>query len=225
MTLQISIPQYQLDREVETVINEFGVDINRTEKLPLIQGQNTSSEFYIVNDGLLPESSYLVVTPDIIEEGADLSIVKTPFLIRNLRTSMETAKLMKYNGDLDGPNTETVILYQLRAALAYKLGEAIRQLIPQGVFHEILIRPKYDIASFKDHQQKVVNLIYEDYTEMPRNKRLNVIVIDSIATAKTPLKSIPRFVDVAVNEYHNTIANMSYVGWISKPGAVAVHKI
>jgi hypothetical protein len=108
----------------------------------------------------------------------------------------------------------------LRAAPGYELSGAFKKIVKKCCFRNIWIRPCYKKPSFRNHDKGGpidVDIIYEDFSKLPRKKEIFLLKPDTEATGKTGKKAIDRMIEKC-EEVESTIKEIVLYGFISIPG-------
>lgn len=207
-----------LDRIVEL----FGVEVDLTEPVEVsglargtrvfrVRGFPSDCEVYIV-DSLAGKD--IACHPHIVgEELAGLCLEAARDAARAIT---ELTPLREYGGGA------VVYEHVLRAAPGYRLHEALREL---GVgFREVWVRPRYVVPSYRDHESeaKAIEIVYDDFSNLPRREVLLVLKPDTEASGRTGEASLRRIAEVA-EERNSALEELIVYGFISKPGLETIY--
>ena len=212
--------QAVLDRIVEV----FGIEVDLTEPVEVsglaedtrvfrVRGFPDDCEVYII-DSLAGKD--IACHPHIVgEELAELC----------LQAARDAAKAILELTPLREYGDEAVVYeHVLRAAPGYRLHEALREL---GVgFREVWVRPRYVVPSYRDHDEveaKRLEIVYEDFSNLPRRELLLVLKPDTEASGRTGEISLKRLAEVA-EEKNSALEELVVYGFISKPGLESIYR-
>lgn len=206
---------------VDDIVEEFGIRVNLTERVE-VEGLGRSSRVYLAK---LPHGTrvYILDTPEIRALACHPHIVGEEFARLNLEAAREAAKTLLTLTPLgDAGRDEVVFQHVLRAAPGYRLHEALREM---GIgFREVWVRPRYVTPSYRDHdedQSKRLEIVYEDFSQLPEGGELIVVKPDTEASGRTALKSLERL-RKAAEERGARLHTLIIYGFISEYGLRAV---
>lgn len=96
--------------------------------------------------------------------------------------------------NVDAQKKESEIVFEqiLRAAPGYQLHQAAAKLIPNS-FRTVYIRPRYTHTSYRDHDgmiQRQLDIVYEDFSQLPPNKNIFLMMQDTVASSRSAEISI-----------------------------------
>lgn len=114
----------------------------------------------------------------------------------------------------------------LRAAPGYQLHRAAAKLIPDS-FRTVHIRPRYTHTSYRDHDgvmQRQLNVVYENFVELPKNRDIVLIMQDTVASSKSAEVSIEAAMRHC-EEVGSRIRKWILYGFISLEGAKLLDKV
>ncbi|MCD6341647.1 MAG: hypothetical protein J7L83_02185 [Thaumarchaeota archaeon] len=210
---------------LDKLIDVFGIKTHLTERVDVpgisegarvfkVKGFPKNCEVYII-DNLAGKD--IACHPHIVgEELAELS----------LKAAEDAAKAILELTDIREYGEKAVVYeHVLRAAPGYRLHEALREI---GVgFREVWIRPRYVIPSYRDHDEieaKKLEIVYEDFSNLPRRELLLVLKPDTEASGRTGEISLKRLAEVA-EERNSALEELIVYGFISKPGLESIYEV
>lgn len=188
--------------------------------LRLLEGERVNLErgvAFRVRLGL-PCEAYVLDSPEGRDLAAKPELVGEDFLEANRNLARVAAQLLV---DALEPDTPKVFLHVLRGSLGYRLHEALKLA---GVeLSEVWIRPRYVEGGFGDHRTKVVEITYEDFSELGQMASIecDVIVADTVATGNTLLRCLQRLY-LALEELGARLRTLALYGFISLKGLESV---
>ena len=209
---------------IDKLIEVFGVKVDLTEELKVsklsedarvfrVNGFPRDCEVYIV-DTLAGRD--IACHPHIV--GEELSRLCLEAAEEAVKAIIELTPIKEYGGDA------IVFEHVLRAAPGYRLHEALRN---SGIdFREVWIRPKYITPSYRDHEEageKSLEIVYEDFSDLPRRECLLVIKPDTEASGRTGQISLRRLAEVA-EEKNSALQELIIYGFISEPGLKRIYQ-
>jgi hypothetical protein len=168
---------------INDIIKEYSLDTQHTNALK-IEGLDRSTHVFKVAKKGLPKELYIIDTP------AGRSISMHPHIVgKNLdklafSAAIEAAKAIRLLvlNDKESGGCKLVFENVLRAAPGYKLLPALRRALPHTDIRETFIRPKYVMASYRNHRRRVLKAVYKDFSMLPRKSKLILIKPDTEAT-------------------------------------------
>lgn len=208
---------------LDRVIEIFGIEVDLTESVEVsglaegtrvfrAHGFPSGCEVYIV-DSLAGKE--VACHPHIVgEELAELCLEAAREAAKAI---IELTPIKEYG---DGA---VVYEHVLRAAPGYRLHEALREL---GVgFREVWVRPRYVVPSYRDHESeaKALEIVYEEFSDLPRREALLVLKPDTEASGRTGGASLRRLAEVA-EERNSALEELIIYGFISKHGLETIYR-
>ena len=112
----------------------------------------------------------------------------------SLESAELTLKAILELAEVDTTRDGVLFEQILRAAPGYQLHKAAEKLIPDS-FRTVFIRPRYTHTSYRDHDgiiQKQLEVVYEDFTELQKNRDIILIMQDTVASSRSAVISIER---------------------------------
>lgn len=212
---------------VDSLIQEHGVNVDATRpanirktNLPkdtrIYEAQYSSLNAYIIDT---PMTRRIACHPYVV--GQELESLTSKAAERALPAILELS-------GIDEPRSDGEIVFEqiLRAAPGYQLHQAANRLIPNS-FKTVYIRPRYTHTSYRDHDgmiQRQLNIVYEDFSNLPRNSDIFLVMQDTVASSKSAEISI----EVAVNRSEkigSRIKMWILYGFISLEGLKLLDKV
>jgi hypothetical protein len=206
--------------DIDKIIIEFNIDTKSTSRIS-IQGLNPSTKLFKVH---MPDFTGKLFIIDS-EQGREIAchphIVGEPLKKLSLEAALEAVKAINELTNLSKvPHNSVVVENVLRAAPGYELQTALKKCVGREKFNNVWIRPRYGRPSYRDHdkaEHAALNIIYEDFNELPHNRDLVVLKSDTEATGKTGQISIERLVE-RCNDVGSSVQSLILYGFISVPG-------
>ena len=212
---------------VDSLIQEYRVNVEATrpaklEKTHLPNGvrifetQYSSLNAYIIDT---PMTRRIACHPYVV--GSELDRLTAEIAEQSLPAILELSGIRKLERE-----SEVVFEQILRAAPGYQLHRAAGKLIPDS-FRTVYIRPRYTHTSYRDHDgmiQRQLNVVYEDFSELPKGKDISLIMQDTVASSKSAEVSIETAID-RCNEARSRIKLWILYGFISLEGLKLLERI
>jgi hypothetical protein len=212
--------------DAEKIITEYNIDVKSTS-LVEVKNLKKSTNVFKINRSDLIEELYLIDTI------SGKNIACHPYIIGNILkkqahdAALEAAKSMTQLTYLSKiPKDSIVFANILRGAPGYELHPAFKKLNSGKGFHEVWLRLKYEKSSYRSHNGEStlgLNIIYEDFEELPRKKEVVIIKPDTEASGMTGQKSIERLVKKC-KEVKSTITEIILYGFISIPALKKINE-
>ena len=212
---------------VDSLIQEYGVNVDATRQVTLkkkhlaentriYEVEHSSPNAYIIDT---PMTRRIACHPYVV--GQELEELTSKAAEQALPAILELCGIHepKKNGDI-------VFEQILRAAPGYQLHQAANRLIPNS-FKTVYIRPRYTHTSYRDHDgmiQRQLNIVYEDFSHLPRNSSIFLMMQDTVASSRSAEISI----EAAVNRSEkigSRIKMWILYGFISLEGLKLLDKV
>lgn len=216
----MSVDSSLADRLIET----FKIQVDLTEKVDVeglspgssifrVKGFPRDCEVYVID---CEAGRRIACHPHIVgEELAELSLL----------CARDAARAIAQLTDLREYGRDAIIFeHVLRAAPGYRLHEALREAGLE--FREVWVRPRYVIPSYRAHHaadERRIEIIYEDFSELPRRELLIVLKPDTEASGRTGRASLQRLAEAA-EEKNSALEELIVYGFISIDGLKAIHQ-
>ena len=205
--------------DVNEVIAEYNIDVDSTTLVKVENLKDSTSVFRVDRPGLF-EELYIIDTVQGKNIACHPHIVGKKLEIQAFSAALEAAKAMNQLTDLSKTNRSSIVVENvLRAAPGYKLHTAFKELNSGRGFKDVWIRLKYEKPSYRSHSDEStvgLNIVYEDFEDLPQQRELVLLKPDTEATGKTGQKSIERIVRKC-EEVESTIKEIILYGFISIP--------
>jgi hypothetical protein len=214
----------QHDNLADKLIETFRVKVDLTEDIDVkglsprsrvyrVKGFPKDCEVYILD---CEAGREIACHPHIVGEGlAELALSCAKDAAKAI---IELTTISEYDKDA------IVFEHVLRAAPGYRLHEALREA---GIgFREVWIRPRYVIPSYRAHHaadEKRIEIVYEDFSELPRRELLIVLKPDTEASGRTGRASLERLAEVA-EEKNSALEELIVYGFISIDGLKTIYE-
>ena len=177
----------------DSLIQEYGINIDATTpaKLKRTHLGKDVRIFEVTHSSL---NAYLVDTPPIRRIACHPHVVGEEIEKLTLESAELTLRGILELAEVD--TTKDGVLFEqiLRAAPGYQLHRAAEKVIPDS-FRTVFIRPRYTHTSYRDHDgmiQKQLEVVYEDFTELQKNRDIILIMQDTVASSRSAVISIER---------------------------------
>ena len=204
---------------VDSIIDEYHVTVDATRPAKLQTSLSKDTRIFSVENA--NENTYLIDTPmaraiacypHVV--GDDLEKLAYEAAERSFQPILELAGV-----DLSSNRSAVVFEQILRAAPGYQLHRVAEKFIP-GSFRTVYVRPRYTHTSYRDHDgmvQRQLNIVYEDFSKLPRGKSISLIMQDTVASSLSAEISL----EATVNQCKragSTIDKLIVYGFISLEG-------
>lgn len=153
-----------------------------------------------------PEARALACFPHIVGE---------PFIRLNRKLSMKTALAIVNVAGLEEWVGYVVHVHVLRAGSGYMMSEGLKHEL--GQVADVYIRPLYS------KNRKKIQITYSDFSQLPKNAGLTVVIPDTVATGFTLIKVLRKLADEA-SKVGSWIDTLVIYGFIADYGLERVAK-
>jgi len=208
------------DIDIDKIIAEFNIDVKSTSKVS-VQSLNPSTKLFKVHRPDQTGKLFIIDT----EQGRKIAC--HPHIVgkslKNLahEAALEAAKAINELANFSSIDSDCVVIENvLRAAPGYELHTAFREIMGGKGFRDVWIRPRYDRPSYRDHDEESslgLNIMYEDFVELPCNREIVVLKPDTEATGRTGQMSIEKLVE-RCEDVGSSIRRIILYGFISISG-------
>jgi len=204
---------------IEGIIEEFNIDVGSTEPVKCESLDGSTRVFSVYRSDLV-ENLYIVETVSGRRIACHPHIVGAKLKSLAFEAAVEAAAIISELAGLHKVNPSSIVFeHVLRAAPGYELHTAFKQLNKNRRFREVWIRTLYEKPSYRDHDLKEpspLNIVYEDFSVLPRNNEIIVLKPDTEATGRTGQLAVERLVERS-EEAGSTIRKLILYGFISAP--------
>jgi len=211
------------DDVIDEIIRFFGVRVDLTEALE-VEGISKGSRIFKVKGFPSDCEVYLIDNSPGKEIACHPHIVGERLSELCLEVARDAVKaLIKLTNIQEYGEGATVFEHVLRAAPGYRLHESLRE---RGIgFREVWIRPRYIVPSYRDHEaeEKRIEIVYEDFSDLPRRELLLVVKPDTEASGRTGQVSLRRIAEVA-EERNSALEELIVYGFISMQGLKNIYQ-
>jgi hypothetical protein len=172
---------------VDSLIQEYGINVDATRAVSLgnvhvdkdtrvFEVEYGSINAYLIDT---PMTRRIACYPHVV--GQELEGLACAAAEKSLPAILELSQIANRHGG------EIVFEQILRAAPGYQVHEAARKLMPRN-FKTVYTRPRYTHTSYRDHDglvQRQINVVYEDFSELPSGKDVFIIMQDTVASGQS----------------------------------------
>ena len=172
---------------VDSLIQEYAIRVDSTRPVSL-------GTIHVDKETRVFEAEYASIRAYLIDTPATRKIACHPYVVGTELEGLAYAAAEKslpvilgLSGIYNRHEGEIVFEQILRAAPGYQLHRAARRLIPRN-FRTVYTRPRYTHTSYRDHDgvvQRQINVIYEDFSELPSGKDVFIIMQDTVASGRS----------------------------------------
>jgi len=212
---------------VDSIIQEHGVNVDAT-RIANIGKANLSKDTRIYEAQISSLNVFIIDTP------MTRKIACHPYIVGDALEELTSKAaeralpaILELSGISERRDEGEIVFEQiLRAAPGYKLHEAAHRLIP-GSFKAVYIRPRYTHTSYRDHDgmiQRQLNVVYENFAELPKNRDIFLIMQDTVASSKSAEISIEAMIKHC-EEIGSRIKTWILYGFISLEGVKLLDKV
>jgi hypothetical protein len=217
----VSTTEFSLrDIDIDKIITEFNINTKSTSRIS-VQGLNPSTKLFKVYIPDFTGKLFIIDTKQGRKIACHPYIVEEPLKKLAWESAFEAVKAINELTNLSKVSQDCVVFENvLRAAPGYELQTAFKKSMGGDMFNNVWIRPRYVRPSYRDHDKEehaALNIIYEDFDELPHDRDLFVLKPDTEATGKTGQISIERLVE-RCNDVGSTVRSLILYGFISVPG-------
>jgi hypothetical protein len=211
---------------IDAVIEEHGIDVKSTSKV-VVKGLNPTTSLFKVHRPDLANELFIIDTAQGRRIACHPHIVGEFLKTLASEAALEAMKAINELADLSNVESDCIVFENiLRAAPGYELHRALQKITGREEFRDIWIRPRYERPSYRDHDEEAslgLNIVYEDFDELPHNEEIVVLKPDTEATGKTGQVSIERLVERCA-DVGSSIRKLILYGFISAPGLKIISK-
>ena len=212
---------------VDSLIQEYGVNVDATRQVTL-KKRHLAENTRIYEVEHLSPNAYIIDTPMTRRIACHPYVVGEELEGLTSKAAEQALPGILELSGLDEPKNHGEIVFEqiLRAAPGYQLHQAASRLIPNS-FKTIYIRPRYTHTSYRDHDgmvQRQLNVVYEDFSSLPRNSNISLIMQDTVASSRSAEISI----EAAVNRSEKIGSRIKLwilYGFISLEGLKLLEKV
>jgi len=212
------IPQIN-DVDVHKIIDEYGIDVKSTNKVS-IRDLKHSTNVFKVHRPDLTDKLFIIDTPQGRKIACHPHIVGDSLRTLAFEAALEAGKAMSELAKLSKMDADCIVFENvLRAASGYELHAAFQAITGRKRLRNVWIRPCYVKPSYRGHDEEAslsLNIVYEDFDELPHDKEIVVLKPDTEATGKTGQISIERLVEKC-REVGSSVRTLILYGFISAP--------
>jgi hypothetical protein len=205
--------------DVDEIISEYNIDVNSTTLIKVENLRDSTNIFRVVRSDLI-EDLYIIDTIQGKNIACHPHIFGKTLKNQAFNAALEAAKAMSQLTSLSTTNQDSIVVENvLRAAPGYELHSAFRELNAGKWFKDVWIRLKYEKPAYRRHSDEAdigLNIFYEDFESLPKQKEIVLLKPDTEATGKTGQKSIERILKKC-EEAESTIKEIILYGFISIP--------
>ena len=201
------------EKDVEEIISTFKIRVNDVN-----DGFTTSKELKVYPVRTLSRPGIEVYILDSLEARALACfphIVGETFIRLNRKLSTKAAEDIVNLAGLEEWVGYVVHVHVLRAGSGYMISEGLKHEL--GRVADVYIRPLYT------ENRKSIEITYSDFSRMPKNAGLAVIIPDTVATGLTLIKVLNKFAEEA-RKVGSWIDTLVIYGFIADYGLERVAK-
>jgi hypothetical protein len=205
--------------DVDRIVDEHNIDIDSTNLIK-VSNLKDSTKVFRVNRSDLIEELYIIDTAHGKNIACHPHIVGEALKRQAFGVALEAVKTMRQLTAISTANQDSVVFeHVLRGAPGYELHSAFKELNFGEVLRNVWIRLKYEKPSYRSHNEESaagLNIVYEDFEALPKQKDVVLLKPDTEATGKTGQKAIERTLKKC-EEVESTIKEIILYGFISIP--------
>lgn len=213
--------------DVDNIIAEYNIDVDSTT-LTKVTNLKDSTKVYRVDRSDLIDELYIIDTLQGKNIACHPHIVGEALKTQAFEAALEAAETMSQLSAISVANHDSIVVENvLRGAPGYELHTAFRELNAGKGFRDVWIRLKYEKSSYRSHSDESavgLNVVYEDFQALPKQREIVLLKPDTEATGKTGQKSIERTVRKC-EEVESTLKEIILYGFISIPALKTISKI
>ena len=212
---------------VDSLIQEYGVNVDATKQVTLKKRHlSEDTRIYEVEHSSL--NTYLIDTPMTRRIACHPYVVGEELEELTSKAAEQALPAILELSGINEPRNDGEIVFEqiLRAAPGYQLHQAASRLIPNS-FKTVYIRPRYTHTSYRDHDgmiQRQLNIVYEDFSSLPGNSNIFLVMQDTVASSKSAEISIAAAIDRS-GKIGSRIKMWIVYGFISLEGLKLLDKV
>ena len=211
---------------VDSIIQEYGINVDATRPNNLTKVKlNPQTRIFEVQHSSL--NAFIIDTPMTRRIACHPHVVGDELEKLTLESAEQSLPAILELAQINTTEKSAIVFEQiLRAAPGYNLHQAASRAIPHK-YGTVYIRPRYTHTSYRDHDgmvQRQLDIVYEDFAELPANKEISLIMQDTVASSKSAEVSIKATINHC-EEVGSHIARWILYGFISLEGLKLLDKI
>jgi len=211
---------------VDSIIQEYGVNIDATRPANLTKTKlDPATRVFEVQHSSL--NAFIIDTPMTRRIACHPHVVGDELEKLTLEAAEQSLPAILELSQINTTKKDAIVFEQiLRAAPGYSLHQAASRTIP-GSYRTVNIRPRYTHTSYRDHDgivHRQLDIVYEDFAELPANKEIFLIMQDTVASSKSAEVSIKAAINHC-EEAGSHIAKWILYGFIALEGLKLLDKI
>lgn len=194
----------------DEIIQTFGLDVESSTKETFLP-DNLEGSIYKVDLKDFDGNAYILDS----HEGREVAC--NPYIVgKELeRCCLSTANLAirSLRNIIDIKETSPVVLNILRAGPGYQIAEALKSTYDS--LYQIWVRVKYFQSSYRDHVERKLRIIYEDFKSIPSDRKITLLIPDTFATGASAEVAIKRTFE-ELDKNKSNVKNIVIHGFISQ---------
>jgi hypothetical protein len=211
---------------VDSIIQEYGVNVDATRPANLTKTKlDPQTRVFEVQHSSL--NAFIIDTPMTRKIACHPHVVGNELEKLTLEAAEQSLPAILELSQINTTKKGAIVFEQiLRAAPGYNLHQAASRAIP-GNYRTVNIRPRYTHTSYRDHDgmvQRQLDIVYEDFAELPANREIFLIMQDTVASSKSAEVSIKAAINHC-EEAGSHIAKWILYGFIALEGLKLLDKI
>ena len=211
---------------LDSLIEEYNVNVNATRPAKLKSHLNKDTRIFQVEESGL--DAYIIDTPMTRQIACHPNIVGQQLQQLTHEAAQRSFRAILELSDINPSSSSESIVFEqiLRAALGYQLHEVAAEMIPNS-FRTVYIRPRYTHTSYRDHDgvvQRHLNIVYEDFSNFPKGKDVDLIMQDTVASSRSAEISLQAAINHC-NELGSRIRKWIVYGFVSLKGLKLLDRI
>jgi hypothetical protein len=213
-------------RIVDSLIQEYQLNVDSTKQVKLKSHLSDDTRVYEVEHS--SPSAYIIDTPMTRRIACHPYVVGEELEELASRAAEQALPAILELSGINQPRKVGEMVFEqiLRAAPGYQLHRAATKLIPDS-FKTVHIRPRYTHTSYRDHDgmvQRQLNIVYEDFSSLPRNSNIFLIMQDTVASSRSAEISFETAISRS-EKINSKIMMWILYGFISSEGLTLLDKI
>lgn len=211
---------------IDKIISDYNIDVDSTTPVKIEKQKETTNVFKVNRSDLINEL-YIIDTKEGKNIACHPHIVGKTLENEAFNAAIEAAKAIKQLTSLSSAEPESIVVENvLRAGPGYKLSNAFMNINEGRLFKDVWLRLKYEKPAYRSHGDELdleLNVVYEDFKNLPYNKEIILLKPDTEATGKTGKKAIERIVKKC-KDVKSIIKEIILYGFISIPALKLLNK-
>jgi hypothetical protein len=212
---------------IDRIIQEHRIDTD-SSKLVKTRKARLGKHTRIFEIKRVESPTFIIDTPMAREIACYPHLVGESLEQRSREAAAEALPAILELSEIEGRGGDSEIVFEqiLRAAPGYKLQDVAPKVLGTS-YRTVYLRPRYTHRSYRDHDgtvQREIEIVHQDFSEFPREKKITLIMQDTVASGRSGEVSI----NATLKECEESgckVEKWILYGFISEYGLEILHRI